>query len=244
VKWLYWIGGLLLAGYLGLIWRSEPSWHRYRLTLAVETPEGPQQASGVLQSTLSSVYTPLLRGKCELRGEALFLDLPGGRNLVMLLAHGITADNTDLMCSLPFAALLDNTDRSKGPTPRAVFHDSWPRRLEGSVALPLELIPTLVTFRDLDNPASAQVIRAQGLSAFGPGFALKEVRLEMVDAGFWLFNLLSIPAPQALSGTPITTGIEGKLPVILSKTRELDKTLQLVHPNDPLKVRTGHLLAR
>jgi hypothetical protein len=72
-------------------------------------------------------------------------------------------------------------------------------------------------------------------TAFGPGFRLARVTLEMVPAGVWPFNLVG------LSGTPVTRGIEGKMPTMLAKLRELDKTLQLVHPNDPLKVRSGHL---
>jgi hypothetical protein len=225
VKWLYGIGAVLLATYMLLF---QPSWHRYRLTLAVETPEGPRQASGVLQSLFSYNYGA--NGTltvCALRGEAVFLDLPGGRNLVMLLTHGPMGDRVDAMCTLPAWALLGPGGHSK------LFDQGWLlRRLSGSTTLPPELIPTLVTFTDLNNPASAQVVYATGTeerwvhgrglvnvgkvfedrftALYGPGYALKEVRLEMVSAGIWPFNLLPIPFPQVLFGTPITTGIKGR----------------------------------
>jgi hypothetical protein len=138
------------------------------------------------------------------------------------------------------------------------------------VGLKPPLIPTIVSFTDINNPASATVIYATGprvicdtpdpdprnasgcmqfkevgtqtvdifAETLGPGYALASVTLEMVPSGKW---------PQFLygdTGTPVTRGIEAKMPALMAQLRELDKSLQLVHPNDPLKVRSGHLSVR
>jgi hypothetical protein len=208
VKWLYGIGAVLLAAWfspLGILWKDAGTW-RYRLVLSVETPEGSREASSVGQASYHlerSINGGGMASHYAIRGEAVFLDLPGGRNLVMLLAHGITGDDVDGLAYVIRNRLLGrkSTDALAAEGARPVAR----------VELTGQDIPTLVTFRDLNNPASAQVIRPQGLGAFGPGYALKEARLEMVSAGIWPFNLLPVPFPQALFGTPITTGIEGKL---------------------------------
>ena len=59
---------------------------------------------------------------------------------------------------------------------------------------------------------------------FGPGYAFKSASIEMMSAS-----------------TPVTRGIEGRLPVVMGKLRELDKKLQVSRPNDPFKVGSGHL---
>lgn len=200
--------------------------YRFRLTLAVMTPQGVRSAAGVIEIAYSMVLNFNGGGQMsreDVRGEAVFLDLGQGRNLVLLLLFDPY---------LPTQALFGRAGFN------AVETLLQGRKLEGSVELRPDLIPTLVSFSDLNDPASARVVPpsdAGFASAFGPGFRLAGVTLEMVPAGVWPFNLVG------LSGTPVTRGIEGKMPTMLAKLRELDKTLQLVHPNDPLKVRSGHL---
>lgn len=130
----------------------------------------------------------------DVRGEAVFLDLGQGRNLVLLLLFD--------PC-LPTQALFGRAGFN------AVETLLQGRKLEGSVELRPDLIPTLVSFSDLSDPASARVVPpsdAGFAAAFGPGFRLAGVTLEMVPVGVWPFNLVG------LSGTPVTRGIEGKVP--------------------------------
>ena len=136
------------------------------------------------------------------RSEAAHLDLGNGKNLVMLLTHGPRGDNVDQMGWLPTSALIGlyGWDAAK-----ALLEG---RKLEGSAELRGNLIPTLVTFSDLADPASARVVEptdAGFAAAFGPGHRLSSVTLEMVPAGVWPFNLVG------LTGTPVTHGIEGKV---------------------------------
>src|SRR6516225_464834 len=59
--------------------------HKYRLTVEVETPDGPRSASGVMAVVPDRGYRP--GGRTRTRGDAVYVDLGGGRNLVALLLH-------------------------------------------------------------------------------------------------------------------------------------------------------------
>jgi hypothetical protein len=233
VKWLY---GIFAIGLVLMAVAKTPS-HGYRLTVEIETPNGLRRGEAVRHvftpcpDFISTTLFPIGAGpQWSVEGEAVFIDLGSGRNVVALLAHGPKGDDNDRSISLALYALIAAGQidaKGTGPLPVPMCKMG---RHRGSTTLPPELIPTLVTFTDLNNPASAQVVYATGTeerwvhgrglvhvgkvvedrftALYGPGFALKEVRLEMVSAGIWPFNLLPIPFPQALFGTPITTGIE------------------------------------
>jgi hypothetical protein len=115
------------------------------------------------------------------------------------------------------------------------------RKLEGSVELRPDLIPTLVSFSDLSDPASARVVPptdAGFAAAFGPGFRLARVTLEMVPAGVWPFNRVG------LSGTPVTRGIEGKMPQLIRRLEEDRKIFRTFGPNDPYLAQLGQFIIR
>ena len=189
--------------------------YRMRLTLAVETPEGPRQASGVIEIAYSMVLNFNGGGQMsreDVRGEAVFLDLGQGRNLVLLLLFDPY---------LPTQALFGRAGFN------AVETLLQGRKLEGSVELRPDLIPTLVTFTNLADPASARVVEptdAGFASAFGPGFRLARVTLEMVPAGVWPFNLVG------LSGTPVTRGIEGKVAFLTTHREPLRRVSRDMPP--------------
>ena len=54
--------------------------HKYRLTVEVETPDGIKSASGVMAVTPDRGYSR--KGHTATSGDALFIDLGGGKNLV------------------------------------------------------------------------------------------------------------------------------------------------------------------
>jgi hypothetical protein len=242
----------LAAIYVGWQVFVQPTYeHRYRVQLSVETPEGVRTASSVwaVSCTDAPLFSPAARSLgfagCRLRGEAVFLELPGGRNLVALMARGPKGDDVDLYDTAPAAFEFKGGGASGGWYSQAPRWTGWR-------VLTDRLIPTLVTFTDVTNPASAQVVYATGTqerrnsgggayavgkvfedrftALYGPGFALKEVRLEMVSAGIWPFNLLPVPFPQALFGTPITTGIEGKLPMLVTHREPLRRMTRDMPP--------------
>src|ERR1700712_802983 len=82
-----WIGPvvLLAALFIGDQIRINRPGHKYRLTISVETPEGIKSASGVMAVQPDRGYSR--GGHTRTSGEAVLLDLGGGKNLVLLLAH-------------------------------------------------------------------------------------------------------------------------------------------------------------
>jgi hypothetical protein len=84
---LKWLGpvALLAALVIGDQIRINRPGHKYRLTVEVETPEGVKSASGVLSVHPDRGYNR--RGRTSTRGDAVLVDLGGGKNLLALLAH-------------------------------------------------------------------------------------------------------------------------------------------------------------
>src|SRR5664279_1446233 len=76
---------LLAALFIGDRIRIDRPGHKYRLTIEVETPDGNKSATGVMSVHPDRGYSR--RGQTTTRGDAIFIDLGGGRNLVGLLAH-------------------------------------------------------------------------------------------------------------------------------------------------------------
>src|SRR5690348_17686331 len=83
-KWL-WPLALLAALVIGDQIRINRPGHKYRLTVEVETPAGIKTASSVLAVTPDRGYTR--GGNTRTSGEAVVVDLDGGKRLIALLAH-------------------------------------------------------------------------------------------------------------------------------------------------------------
>src|SRR5471032_772143 len=90
-----WLGPLALLATLviGDQIRINRPGHKYRLTVAVETPDGVKSASGVMAVHPDRGYSR--GGQTRTKGDAVLVDLGGGKNLVVLLAH-IDNDSLDL----------------------------------------------------------------------------------------------------------------------------------------------------
>jgi hypothetical protein len=82
-----WLGplALLAALVIGDQIRTNRPGHKYRLTVAVETPEGVRSASGVMAVHPDRGYSR--GGHTGTKGDAVLVDLGGGKNLLALLAH-------------------------------------------------------------------------------------------------------------------------------------------------------------
>ena len=128
----------------------------------------------------------------------MFVDLGGGRNLVALLAH---PDKTLDLDGMNYVAL-----RAYKAADRNVSFNEM-SRMTGAVPVTAALIPVLVTFADLGDPATAREVAPDDLeTTFGKGFRLHGVVAEVVPTGFWP---LDFGGPL---GEPVTRGIETKLP--------------------------------
>jgi len=192
-----WLGplALLAALFIGDQIRINRPGHKYRLTVEVETPEGIKSAAGVLSVHPDRGYSR--RGRTATRGDAVFVDLGAGKNLVALLAH---IEKTIDLDDISYVAL-----RAYKAAGRNVSFNEM-SRMTGAVPVTGELVPVLVTFGDPGDPATARNVPPEGLeAAFGKGFKLHGISAEAVPNGFWPLDL------GGALGEPVTRGIEAKL---------------------------------
>jgi hypothetical protein len=194
-----WLGplALLAALVIGDQIRINRPGHKYRLTVAVETPEGIKSASGVMAVHPDRGYSR--GGQTRTRGDAVLVDLGGGKNLVALLAH---LDNGALdLDGMNYVAL-----RATNATGQNASFNQM-SRMTGAVPVRGAVMPVLVTFSDLNNPDTAHVVPPDDLeAAFGKGFRLRGILAEVVPNGLWP---LDFGGPF---GEPVTRGIAAKLP--------------------------------
>ena len=170
--------------------------HKYRLTVEVETPQGIKSASGVMAVHPDRSYSR--GGHTQTKGDAVLVDLGGGKNLVALLAH---IDQTVDLDGMNYVAL-----RAFRATGRNVSFNEM-SRLTGAVPVTGALIPVLVSFTGLGNPGSARTVPPGDLAAvLGNGFKLHGISAEVVPNGVWPLDF------GGLLGEPVTRGILAKLP--------------------------------
>jgi hypothetical protein len=195
---LKWLGPLALLAvlFVGDQIRINRPGHKYRLTVEVETPTGPKSASGVMSVHPDRGYSRA--GHTRTRGDAVLVDLGGGKNLIALLAHPDKSLDLDGMNYLALRAI-----KAAG---REVSFNAM-SAMTGTFPVTGALIPVLVSFSDLGNPATARVVPPDNLEAvLGSGFHLRGVTIEVVPNGFWPLDF------GGALGEPVTRGIEAKLP--------------------------------
>jgi hypothetical protein len=194
-----WIGpiGLLAALVIGDQIRINRPGHKYRLAVEVETPEGVRSASGVLSVHPDRGYSR--HGSTLTKGDAVWVDLGGAKNLVALLAH---IDDKGLeLDGMNFVALRAFNAAGRKTTFNAM------NRMTGTAPVTGALIPVLAAFSDIDDPATMRVVKPDDLEAtYGKGFRLRGVTAEAVPNGFWPLDF------GGVMGEPVTRGIEAKLP--------------------------------
>jgi len=194
-----WFGplALLAALVIGDQIRINRPGHKYRLTVEVETPEGIRSASGVMAVHPDRGYSR--SGHTRTAGDAVFVDLGRGKNLVALMAH---IDNTVDLDGINYVALRAYTAAGGK---RVSFNDM--SRLTGVVPVKGSLIPVLVTFADSGNPGSARVVAPDDAErALGAGYRLRGISAEVVPNGFWPLDF------GGALGEPVSRGIRARLP--------------------------------
>ncbi|MEA3039428.1 MAG: hypothetical protein QOE79_1941 [Sphingomonadales bacterium] len=163
--------------------------YRYRMTVVVDTPQGPRTGSSVIEvrgrSTGPLAASAFTR---RARGEAVFVDLPGGHTLFALLSSPSNGyDAAGLYPVLAYESTLPPG------------HD-WHQEFEGlkrerePALLPSDAYPRLITFRDPKDAKSIEVVDPADLAAvFGPGIALKNIEI-------------------AITSDPVTKKLSSRLP--------------------------------
>jgi len=195
-KWIGLLGLLAVIVISDQIRINRPG-HKYRLTVEVETPDGLRSASGVMAVTPDRGYSR--GGHTATRGDAVFVDLGHGKNLVALMAH---LDKKLDLDDINYVAL-----RTYGAARGARVSFNELSRLSGAVPVEGALIPVLVSFGDPNDPATARLVAADHVgSVLGDGYRLRGLTAEVVPNGFWPIDF------GGVLGEPVTRGIEKKLP--------------------------------
>ena len=195
-----WLGpiALLAALYIGDQIRINRPGHKYRLTVEVETPDGRKTASGVMAVHPDRSYSR--GGHTRTVGDAVYVDLGGGKNLVALLAH---IDKNLELDGMNYVALRAYIAAAGGK--RVSFNDM--NRQSGVVPVTGALIPVLVTFADPANPGTARNVPPEDAEAtLGTGYRLHGISAEVVPNGFWPLDF------GGVLGEPVTRAIHAKLP--------------------------------
>ena len=194
-----WVGPLALLALLvaGDQIRINRPGHKYRLTVNVETPAGVKSGSGVLAVFPDRGYSR--GGRTRIGGDAVFVDLGGGKNLFALLAHPDKSLDLDGMNYLALRAY----GAARGS--RVSFNEM--SKMTGSVPVTGALIPVLVTFGDPRDAGSARLIVPDDAEqVLGKGFRLQGMTVEVVPNGWWPIDF------GGPLGEPVTRGIEARLP--------------------------------
>jgi hypothetical protein len=194
-----WIGpiGLLAALVIGDQIRINRPGHKYRLAVEVETPDGVKSAAGVLSVHPDRGYSR--HGSTLTKGDAVWVDLGGAKNLALLLAH---LDDKGLeLDGMNFVALRAFNAAGRKTTFNAM------NQMTGTAPVTGALIPVLAAFSDINDPATMRVVKPDDFEAtYGKGFGLRSVTVEAVPNGFWPLDF------GGVFGEPVTRGIEAKLP--------------------------------
>ena len=171
--------------------------YRYKLTLAVNTPDGVKRGSSVVEVLFYDVSFPERGTMHKLSGEALYLDLgPGKRPLIALLTSQLHPKyGKDRRWSGDGGPDDNLLSRLYGVMPSASILDyrSQIARMRGAHKITADDLPDLVTFADINDPGSVIEVDPNDLEgALGANVSWNEITLESTDE-------------------PITKGIEQKL---------------------------------
>ncbi|MFZ3349949.1 MAG: hypothetical protein WA268_03640 [Xanthobacteraceae bacterium] len=202
---------IVAAMILGLAGCAGTASYRYKLTVAVNTPEGVKRTSTVAEVLFQDVSIPANGTMHKLRGEALFLDLgPGARPLIALLTSQLHpkygTDNQWTGGWGPSANIFQKLYGLKPPTDNVIEYVSRLGSMRGAHSITPNDLPDLVTFADINDPKSVIEVDPNNLQVtLGPNISWNEITLEITDE-------------------PITHGIEKKLPWIRGY---FEKNLQL-----------------
>ena len=162
----------ILAGGYWLYGRGDESW-RQKMIVTVSTPTGDVTGEAVTSVYVhkNNLFKDGAGHQFTIKGEAVVVDLGAGHYLFALLS---SSDKVEHVAKL----IPDYLQAAQGLGWNEA-NEAAPD-LQGRIALPENLYPTLVTFADINDPKSVKEVSPGNLvGAFGPGHALKFIALEV-----------------------------------------------------------------
>lgn len=174
--------------------------YRYRMTVNVEEDGQMRSGSSVIEArvTKQPMFLPGVNPlEYSERGEAVFVDLGGQRNIVALLASGSYAEGA----AYPSFIVPQHFKLN-------LFKDSQLAslpQLRGRWDLTNKDLPTLITFSNPGDPATAEVLRADQLEQFfGAGVRWRGIVVEMTTDA--VTHVIESKLPWV---TKLTSGLSG-----------------------------------
>lgn len=161
---------------------------RYRMTVEVDTPDGPRIGSSVVESTIKAGtrFGDASGIQFRLRGEAVAVPLPNGKVLFALLRPEESGDATFYHARLMERAACGEGQPTVQPDPALcgsaqwTTFRPWAREHQLSTEIGTSIYPMLVTFRDLSNPGSVERVAPDKLAAsFGASYRLKRITVQI-----------------------------------------------------------------
>jgi hypothetical protein len=185
--------------------------YRYKMTVEVETPQGPRTGSSVrelIYHANEGGWFPLGEScaSMTMQGEAVVVDIAPGQALFALLTGA--SGESDYASRIADRAIVDpKTGTGWDRTPRRV--ELWPAAPKTPKLVNTDPRPQLVHFRDSRDPKSVAAVDPAHLdAAFGPGVRLKRITVQVTNE-------------------PVTRGIEGRLANMkITPERSLDENFK------------------
>ena len=177
-----------------------------KLTIVVSTPEGVRVGSAVTEVRWQEENS-VGNYPGSYKGEATVVDLGGGRYLFALLS-----EETRYLALRTFSDALGDKAQISEVGFEAMAN------MRGTREVPHEHYPLLVTFDDINDPATVKGVDPDDLAArFGPGVSLKRITLTLADE-------------------PVTEGVINTLDWVegtkIDPTRNDGRSETLRYPND------------
>lgn len=157
------------------------SW-RYKMTVTVETPEGIKTGSAVRQIGQSRDFRigDAPAGHSGATGEAVVVDLGTRGKLFLLMGE----DHYYFFQLFPFS--------KGGNTREGIEYYSHLKNVKASVLGVKNMIPQLVTFKNVNDPTTVKSVDINNLSStFGDGVTLKDITIETTDEPM-TWNILKV----------------------------------------------------
>ena len=210
--------------------------YRIRFTVSVDTPQGAKSGSSVdqLQVTRYPAWMTFGGGNfsqnTSIDGEAVFVDLGADetgkpQNLIALMRLGLHGEDVNFQW-LPAEAIRSELRRvSSDP-----YLELLALPIGTRIVLPGRLIPTLVSFADLNNPGSLRAVDPNNLqSIFGKGVHLRNITMEIVASGRWPLTLFD------WRGASVTRTLGKRFPWWVGADRPASIALKAgkIYPGEP-----------
>lgn len=172
---------IIIAISVALFWRAYPSysWNQ-KVTMTVQTPDGIVSASSVGRMVVSEKVSLGIAEaggiNSDFEGEATIVALPNGQFLFALIQ---SANSFSLKVFSDVPGVRKSVDGSYVQWDESAKHI---QNLVGARTFPAEYYPMLVTFADINDPASVKEVDPANLAVtFGLGYSLKSITLEITD---------------------------------------------------------------